>query len=163
MSAPSDDGESMDDGPSADPNAESTPRLFWIGLIIGWVLIGIGVRSAVMEVGDGFGGFLVFLGGFAVAHDALVLPAAAGLSIVIDRVVPPPAKPPVRLGLAMSWVLLLVSLPGALAFGARPDNPSILPVNIGRNLAILVALTWVVVAVVSALRMRSMRPDREPA
>lgn len=139
--------------------SERTNKVFWVGLVIGWVLIGIGLRSAVMEVGDAFTRFLLFVAGFAVLHDAIVLPLAAGLSVMIDRFAPPTARIPVRLGLAGSWLLLVVSLPGVLAFGALPDNPSILPANVGRNLAVIVAALWVGVAIASAVRLRSVAAE----
>ncbi|MEZ5380418.1 MAG: hypothetical protein R2754_01340 [Microthrixaceae bacterium] len=135
------------------------PAAFWVGLALGWLLIGIGVWFAIEEVGDAFGAFLVALGAFALVHDGLVLPAALLVSVTVERLAPAPARVPVRLGIALSWVLTLISLPALGRFGAIADNPSVLPVNVGRNLAILVGLIWLGVVAVSVHRMRSTRTE----
>lgn len=94
--------------------------------------------------------------GSALLHDLVIAPAWIGLGWLAARVLPRPALPAAVVGGAVAGVLVLVALPYVLGPGARPDNPSFLPHDIGRNLPLIVvgvlvaSAIWGTVATVRA-------------
>ncbi|MBW8486881.1 hypothetical protein [Actinomadura parmotrematis] len=108
---------------------------------VGTVLMGIGAYGIVAHVPDLFGWAVWFAGG-AVLHDAVFAPAVLLVGAVVTR------RPVLQGALAVGGVLTLVALPMVLRLGARPDNPSILPLHYGWNLLIVLAVVAAVAAVV---------------
>jgi hypothetical protein len=56
--------------------------------------------------------------------------------------------------MVVTGLLTAVALPVVLGFGRRPDNPSQLPLDYGRNLVLVLVLVWVAVAVLAFARNR---------
>ncbi len=95
---------------------------------------------------------LYFVGG-AVLHDAIVAPAAILVGLVARALVPEAYRAVVRGGLIVSGVLALISLPLVLGKGRQADNPSHVPLPYGRNLLLLLAITWGVVLMLCLVRL----------
>lgn len=96
--------------------------------------------------------------GSALLHDLVVAPLWIGLGWLSVQLLPRPARPAAVVGGAVAGSLLLVALPFLLGPGSRPDNPSFLPHDIGRNLLLIdlavlaAAAVWGTVATVRARR-----------
>jgi len=130
---------------------------FWGGLAVGWALMAVGFRSALADRLARAPDLARFVLGFALAHDLVVLPAAVVLGMLTAQLVPAVVRVPVRVALALSWLLVLVTWPAARRYGAQPDNPTILPVDVARNLVLVLAVVWLVAAGDAARRLAAAR------
>lgn len=120
---------------------------FWVALVIGWSVIAVGVISARNDSLARFPSLVRFVIGFAIIHDAVLLPAAIVVGWLTLRCLPRGIRPPVRIGLAVTWVLVLMSYPAVRRYGEKPDNPSLLPTSVGRGLIVVLVVVWVAVVV----------------
>ncbi|MFG1948257.1 hypothetical protein [Nonomuraea sp. NPDC048826] len=105
----------------------------WIGHVAGGALVVLGLGGLVAE-GVLFGWALWF-GGVLVVHDALLAPGVAVAGTVAGR-----WPWPVRTALILAGALVVATLPTVSALGRRADNPSILPLDYGLNLAVVLAV-----------------------
>jgi len=119
---------------------------FWVAFVIGWGIIAVGVINGRSEPLARFPSLVRLLLGFAVIHDAVLLPATILVGWLTLRFIPRSVRPPVRIGLAVTWVLGFMSYPAVRRYGERPDNPSLLPTSVGRGLLLVLVLVWVAVA-----------------
>jgi hypothetical protein len=131
---------------------------FWIAAFVGWITIAFGVRgifhdSSATRPGDLGRWFAALL----LLHDALVVPIVLAVGWAVGRVLPGKAVVPVRLGLAASAVTVAVAFPLVRGYGERASNPTLLPLDYGRNLVIALVLVWLVVGFVVACRAAWMR------
>jgi hypothetical protein len=101
-----------------------------------------------------------WLAGVLVLHDGLLAPALVVAGLVLARVVPRSTRPLVTAGLVVSGMVAVVAAPLVLGLGARAGDPSRLPLPYGRNLMVLLAAVWLVVAVLGGVTWvrRSARP-----
>ena len=126
---------------------------FAVALVAGWLVIGFGVRAALDDAGDAHPfALLVHVVLFDLGHDLLVAPIALAVGFVIGKVVPDVARGPVRTATAATALFVLFSYPLIRRWGRRPTNSSTLPLDYGRNLTIIVAIVWVVAALVIVRR-----------
>ncbi|MGY1753681.1 hypothetical protein [Blastococcus sp. SYSU D01042] len=140
---------------AATPAARG-PWWRWLFLLPGLAAVGYGAVGLVAADVPLLAWTTWFVGS-ALLHDLLVAPAWIGLGWLAARVLPRPARPAAVVGAAVSGVLTLVALPFLLGPGARPDNPSFLPHDIGRNLLLIVVAVLAAAAVwgaVATLRAR---------
>lgn len=144
------------DGPVAPPTG---PRPgpgglgFWVTAVVGASVVAVAARSLWLTPGDRARRSAVrFLLGAGVVHDALWAPVVAGAALLTAVLLPPWARRPVRIGLAFSALLVLLSWPAVRGYGLRANNPSLLPLDYGRNLAVLLIALWAAVAVGLAAR-----------
>ncbi len=103
--------------------------LGWGVIAVGWVVIAVALVAGFTD--DRLGGpgsWVIWLLGAAVVHDAILLPAVVLVGVVLARVVPPTWRPAVRAALVVGGIVALTVWPIARRWGARADNPSILPV-----------------------------------
>jgi hypothetical protein len=107
------------------------------GLVTAYALIGALTDPDVRPFAQ-----LLFLAGVVVAHDAVLLPAAIGLGVLIGRYLPRDESTAVRVTGFITLTLLVVAAPLALGFGRSRDVPSALPLPYGRGLALTVLLIW---------------------
>ena len=122
-------------------------KSFWIGLVLGWALIIIGVRGLIVDHALTNPANLVrWLLGLALLHDLVLAPAVYAVAWAITRAVPRPATTPLRVGLATSGLLIAFAWPLVRAYGRRASNPTALPLDYGRNLALSLAVVWAAVA-----------------
>ncbi len=140
--------------------------LAWSVIVLGWVVIAVAVLGA---VGDerlgGIGSWATWIVGAALVHDLVVLPSVVLVGWLLTRWVPPAWRVPLRTALVMSAVLAATVWPIARRWGARPDNPSIVPLPVARNLAWIVAALLagaIGVGAVRAARARAGTPARTP-
>ncbi len=131
-----------DDAPSYGPG-------FWIGLVVGWSIIGWGILGILQSVWlkDRPLQLAWWVLAGLVVHDALLAPlvtiVGVGLGWAFSR---PRVRGPVATGLVLSGVVLLFSYPLLRAFGRRETNASILPLDYPRNVAVLIVAIWIGVA-----------------
>jgi hypothetical protein len=93
--------------------------------------------------------WLTFFVGANVLTDLIVAPVVVLAGVVVARLGGARWRPYVVSGLVISGVVLLVGLPLARGYGRRGDNPSILPLDYTRGLAITLAGVWTGVGLVS--------------
>jgi len=132
-------------------------RLFWGGLIVGWAMIGYGVRGVFVDSAATRPTDLArWVVGAALVHDALIAPLAFGIGWLVTRALPRRIANPVKAGLGASAVLIVFSWGLVRGYGRRATVPSALPLDYGRNLVLGLAVIWiVVVAVVATASIRT--------
>ena len=118
---------------------------FWIGLVLGvavmvYGLVGLlGASDATQP--RNLGGFFL---GAGIVHDALVAPVVVLVGWLIARLLPAWVRPPVWFGLAASAIVVVFTWPLVRGWGRRAANPSLLPLDYGRNLVIALLVIWLV-------------------
>ncbi len=129
----------------------------------GLVMLGVGLRGIVHNTNGWenppyWAGLLV---AGAVGHDLLLAPLVFVLAVLLMRLVPPAARPPVATGLVISGVLALIALPGIRGTGRRADNPTLLPLDYGHGLVVSLIVLWLAIGVASlAVALRRSRPHQ---
>jgi multisubunit Na+/H+ antiporter MnhC subunit len=131
----------------------------WMAIVVGWAVMAVAVAGA---IGDerlqGLGSWATWIVGAALVHDLVVLPAVLAVGWLLTRWVPTPWRVPMRTALVVAAVLTATVWPIARRWGARADNPSIVPLPVARN------LTWIVVALfVTALGLGAVSAARSRA
>jgi len=140
-----------------------------VGLAVGLPVIAYGVRGMLVDTDRTHPAELArWIVGAAVVNDALVVPLAMGAAWLARRITPARAWPPVRSGLLATGVMLLVAWPFVRGYGRDATIPSLLERNYAVGVAAAIGLTWVAVAVWTAVsiavaivvRRRRGRRDR---
>lgn len=148
-----------------DPSEPRPGPLAWTMIAAGWALVVVAVLGAFVDDHlGGRGSWVVWVVGGALVHDLVVLPLVVGAGWLLTRWVPPPWRGPLRTAAVVAAVVSLTVWPIARRWGARADNPSILPLPVGRNLALLVAAILVVaigVGAASAWRHKTPTDSKE--
>lgn len=146
---------------------EGYPKSFWVGLVIGWVVIGFGLvglfANAHAAMGTNPSGWATLLLKANLVHDFVLLPIIFGIGFVVARVVPARVRAPVQAGLICSGTVTLFAYPFVRGYGRNESNPTILPQDYGRGLLIVLAVVWIVVAGLVALRLWKPRADSSTA
>jgi hypothetical protein len=142
----------------AGHDAERRGAGFWISAAIGWGIIGWGIRGALHHHIDTRPRELVdfFVGG-ALVHDLLFAPAVLILGVLVARLVPGRWRAPVQTAAIISGCLALFAWPEIRDYAKVLHNPTSLPYNYTANLAVLVAVVWVVVLGSTAIARRIRR------
>ncbi len=97
-------------------------------------------------------GFLVTV---LLLHDGVLLPVVIAAGILVHRFAPPPYRAILQAALLASATVIVVAVPLVLGYGRIADNPSALPRDYGRGLAIVLALIWLTTAIVLLARVRT--------
>ncbi|OWV00885.1 hypothetical protein B5D80_27360 [Micromonospora wenchangensis] len=113
----------------------------------GALLIGYAVAGALTDPELAPAGVLVFLAGVLVGHDVVWMAGVLTVGALLARFVPRRHRPVVRAGVIGAAALTVVALPLVLGFGRPPDDPSVLPLPYGRNLAVVLLLVAAATAV----------------
>src|SRR6266496_71375 len=119
-------------------------RLWWAGLALGSVAMARGLAGLASQARSTVPpAWAAWLAGVLLAHDLLVVPAVLAVTALTGRA-PAAWRGGLRAALAVSCVLVLVTLPAFLGHGraTQPGNATVLPSDYPRNLAALVALVW---------------------
>jgi hypothetical protein len=133
-------------------------RWFWLGAGGGLAFIVAGVRGLLHDRAATQPSDLVkWLLGAGIVHDAVIAPIAVLAAWITRRAVPAPARSPIRLGLAATALLVVLTWPLVQGWGRRTTNPSALPLDYGRNLLATLVVLWTVVIVVAVVRLRGAR------
>lgn len=136
------------------------PVTFWPALAVGWVLIGFGVHNAYRKA-SGLGnphGLGRWVASGLIVHDGFWAPVAVVVGWLSARWLPPPVRSPVRIGLALTAMLVVVFAPVYRRYGALADNSSVDPNNSGVALLVLLGLLWAALSAASVVRIRRARP-----
>lgn len=125
---------------------------FWLALVAGWALIGVGVAGALADPDLPRPAELArWLVGAALVHDLLVAPVVVLVGLAVARLVPPTVRGTVEGGLVVSAVVVLFAVPLVRGYGVRPDNPTVhYRDDYGVALLAVVAFVWAVTAAVAA-------------
>jgi len=124
--------------------------VFWMGAVVGWAIIVLGIRMGLNDRELKPGLLLKWIVGGLVLHDALWLPlvavVGAGLAAATRR------RVPVVFGWAAGTtaVLTLIAWPFMRGYGRRPDVPSALQRNYAHGLLVYLAIVWLLALVVFA-------------
>ncbi len=129
--------------------------LFWVGLVIGWSVMGFAVVGVLNSVWlkDRPAKLATWVLGGLVVHDALIASLVTGAGLFLAWVLPRWLRGPVAGAAALSGIVLLFAYPLLRAFGRREANTTILPLDYGHNVAIVLALIWLTAGTVVAVRL----------
>ncbi|MEO7350371.1 MAG: hypothetical protein ABIW17_00605 [Marmoricola sp.] len=86
---------------------------------------------------------VLWLAGGVVIHDGVIAPITIAVTVLATRVLPSRARVRVTVGVIVLATVTITAIPVLGRFGARPDNPTILPRNY--------LLGWLVLAVLVLL------------
>src|SRR4051812_11876992 len=85
---------------------------FWVGLVVGGILMAYGVRGVLMDLGPGNPRKLAtWVVGLDLVHDLLVAPVLVVVGLAISRALPRAASGPVRAATALSAIVVVFSIP----------------------------------------------------
>lgn len=129
---------------ATDEQPRSYGATFWVGLVVGWSVIGFAVVGIMNSVWlrDRPAKVATWVIGGLVVHDALLAPVVTIAALLLGRLLPRWLRGPISAALVLSGLVLVFSYPLLRGFGRRDANPSILPLDYGRNVAIVLALVW---------------------
>jgi hypothetical protein len=131
--------------------------VFWVSAAVGLAIVCVGaVNLFAVTPAPRRLGVVTFVVGAGVAHDAIWAPLAVVLG-ALTRLLPPVVRLPVRVGLALTALVVLVTWPVVRGYARTPRNPSILPLDYATNLTWAVVLIWLGVAGSVLLRSRRWR------
>jgi hypothetical protein len=120
---------------------------FWSAAVAGWAIIAVGVIGLGRHLGTGGAldvGLWVVAGN--IIHDLAVVPLAGAIAIAASLVVRPPWRTPLLAGLAISAVVVLFAVPLLGRYGAKPKNPSVLPLSYPSAVVTVLVVVWTAVA-----------------
>ena len=130
--------------------------LFWISAVVGWAVIGWGLRGIFQHSLDTRPSNLAkFVVGGALLHDLLVAPLLIVVGLAITRAVPGRARAVVQGALAVTGIVALFSYPLVRAYGLAAHNPTSLPHNYTANLLIVLGVVLAVAAGLVIARLRT--------
>lgn len=154
----------VDSGTSSE--SQSAARVgdrFWVTAAVGWVVIAFGLRGIVLHSLDTRPTNLArFVIGGALLHDLLFAPLVLVAAVMIGRIVRGPARAAVQGALAVSGAVALFSYPLVRGFGLANHNPTSLPYNYARNVAIVLGIVWAVASAIAVVSGRRARADADP-
>jgi Kef-type K+ transport system membrane component KefB len=136
-------------------------RLQWILVATGTILCSFGVLGSIFGDRTDPVRVAVLIVLAAVTHDLLIVPVVLAAGLVLRRA-PDWARAPLQATLLICAVVVLVSVPVLGRFGARADNPSLLPRDYQAGLAVVLGLVLLAAAGLAALRcLRRRRTERD--
>lgn len=119
-------------------------RVFWVLAAAGWAVIAFGawgilVRARATHPTE----LAAWVIGAAVVHDLIVAPVVFSVGRTVASVARGAARPAVQVGLVMTGILVLYSIPVLWEFGRLADNPSLLPRQYRPGLLAALYSVWV--------------------
>lgn len=144
---------------STTPHSERPSAWVFIPtLLVGWAIISFGLHSALNDARDAHPFALaVHIVTFDLIHDLVIAPALFLGAWAIGKATPLVARGPVRTAAGATVLYIAIAYPLIRRWGRRPTNSSTLPLNYGRNLTIVIAVVWLLAAMVIALRVKAAR------
>lgn len=128
-------------------------RLRALLIVAGTVLIGYGTLGVLTAArGPDPLRYLGFLVAGVLGHDLLLAPVALAVGALVARRAPGGVRGLLLAGLFTSLAVGLIALPLVLGYGARPDDPSALPLDYGRGLLITLAAVWLGMSLIGVAR-----------
>jgi hypothetical protein len=120
------------------------------------------LRFLQLDLPDILDAVLWLVAGVAV-HDAVIAPLTIGLTLLATRVVPPGIRTRVVVALVVLATVTVTAIPVLGTFGARPDNPTILPRNYLVGWLVLAVLVLLVTVLAGPLTRRWHRGPQQGA
>lgn len=128
-----------------------------IGLVAGGALIAFGLAGLLRESRQTIpADWLTWVAGSLILNDAVLVPAVLAAGVLLTRLLPGVLRSGAQATLAVCGAVALMSVPVVLAQGRQADNPSLLPHDYGRNLAIVLAVIVVCGVLLTVVRVRRM-------
>jgi hypothetical protein len=121
---------------------------------IGAAMIGYGVWGQVYGADTKPVRVAVLVVTAALIHDLLLAPVVMVLGMLLHRLMPHPVRPALQGAGLVAFCLVLVAIPGLGRYGARADNPSVLPRNYTEGLLLALAVVALGAAVQLVRRRR---------
>lgn len=146
--------------PTTPAPAEATPSATaWrLGLAVGGAVFAFGLYGLLHNAAQTVPGNVVkWIAGSLILHDAILAPAALVAGLVLARLLPAAIRAGMQATLAVCAVVVVMSVPVLRAAGRRPDNPSLLPHDYARNVAIVIAVILVGGTLLTAVRAARAR------
>lgn len=132
--------------------------LFWTGAAVGWSVMAFGVIGALGISADTHPRSLgIWVIGSLLVHDLVVAPVVFLVGTFVRRTVPAPAGTWVRAAMIVTAILVLISIPVIGRFGARRDNPTLLPRDAGTGLLLAVGVVWLLACIAMVIAWRRGR------
>ena len=142
-------------GPS-DTYPSGYPKVFWPAFALGWVLIAVGVRGILVNQDSPMATdpikWVLLLVKSNLVHDFVLVPVVLAVGVVVARFAPPKLRAPLQSGLIASGIVALYAFPFVRGYGRKPSNPTILPLDYGQGLLMVLGVIWLVVAAWSVRR-----------
>lgn len=98
-----------------------------------------------------------YLVGGVVLNDLLIAVAALLVGLLVIRFLPVPVRAPVAVGSIVLGSVTLLAVPVLLAYGRKPDNPTLLDRDFRAGWLGFAVLVVVTVVVASVVRLRAAR------
>lgn len=137
------------------PHAQPPGARFWLTAAAGWTVIAVGVRGVFQHTIDTRPRDLArFVVGGALLHDLVVAPLVLLAAVGLSRIAPRRARPAIQAAVVVSALVGLFSYPLVRAYGLAAHNPTSLPYNYARNLAVVLGLVWAAAALAVVVRLR---------
>lgn len=147
--------------PSVDQHHEAPGGfVFWTGMAIGAATVAFGLRGVLLDLrATRIANLSLFFGASGIAHDALWAPLLVVGGLVTRRI-PQRCRRPLRVALALSLGLILFAWPVLAGPSTKVRNPTVLPLDYGRNLLLTLAALWAGCGVVVVRAYWMNRPRR---
>ncbi len=154
--------DSPSDGPGPEAGTPKKPGgpVFWVGVVVGWTVIVIGIRGLLhnhVATNPSVVGRYVLEA--ALILDLVVAPIACLAGLLVSRLFKPPVRAIIGAGMVASVLVTIYSYPFVRGYGRSPNLPSALPVNYGRGLVIMLVGIWVVVGALCAWSLWRKQTD----
>jgi hypothetical protein len=132
--------------------------------------IGVGLGAPVMAFG--IGGllhdahatrpmtWLRWFAEFLILHDGFLVPATIVAGVLLSRLAPAQVRAPIQVAAIVTVPLALASIPVLGGYGRLANNPSLVPLHYGRNLAIVLGGVWLVAVIGAASRLAPRQRHR---
>ena len=117
-------------------------RIMLATLVVGWAFVGFGIYAMLHRHIDPMTFAIWFIGGLLI-HDLVIAPLEFGTGWALRRGVPGKLLAPVQAGLIASAIIFAFMIPSLFGPGKTPLNPSQLPNDYPRSLAIVLIAVWV--------------------
>lgn len=146
---------------AADRYPEGYPKIFWVALFVGWVVIGIGVRGVLINedarMGTNPPGWALLMVKSNLAHDFVLVPLVLAVGVLVARVVSARIRSAVQFGLIVTGIVLLYAFPFIRGYGRSPNTPTILPQDYARGTLLVLGAVWFVTALLALAQWRRSR------
>ncbi len=133
-------------------------RWRWPLYLFGTAMIGYGLWGQVYGADTKPVRVAVLVVVAALAHDLVVAPVVLLLGLLLRKVIPGGVRPSLQGAALVGFCLVLVAIPGLGRYGARGDNPSVLPRDYTEGL--MLALVVVLVGALGHVLLRRIRGAR---
>lgn len=142
----------------SDEHDPSGP-LFWTAAAIGLALVAFGLVGLLRAVdGEALRSWATLLAAGLVVHDAILAPLVTLVGLLLARLLPRWARPPLLAGLVVSAIVLVVAFPLVWPEHTRlANNRSLLPGDYDRALLLVLAAVWLVALSLCATAWRARR------